>query len=215
MLTAVGNILWLILCGIWMAILYYIGGLLGLILIITIPLGIQSFKLGNYVLWPFGRTVVTEPEASVVWSVIGNVIWLIAVGWWLALFHVALAVIFFITIIGIPFGIANLKLARLALLPFGARVVTVVPPDAQTIVAVPQLGTSTAPQTAPSSTPSPEIGGLSRPRSRGGLRLHERHHLAQFPAHVFDLVGPVRRPLLIEERRSLPSLGHPFVGEGT
>jgi uncharacterized membrane protein YccF (DUF307 family) len=167
MLTAVGNILWLILCGIWMAILYYIGGLLGLILIITIPLGIQSFKLGNYVLWPFGRTVVTEPEASVVWSVIGNVIWLIAVGWWLALFHVALAAIFFITIIGIPFGIANLKLARLALLPFGARVVTVVPPDTQTIVSVPQLGTSTAPQAAPSSTPPPEIGGTEPPEVTG------------------------------------------------
>ncbi len=158
MLTVVGNILWLILCGIWMAILYYIGGLLGLILIITIPLGIQSFKLGNYVLWPFGRTVVTEPGASVVWSVVGNVIWVIIAGWWLALFHVLLAVIFFITIIGIPFGIANLKLARLALLPFGAMVVTDVPPDAQTIVAVPQLGTSSTTQAAPSSTPSPEMG---------------------------------------------------------
>ena len=111
--------------------------------------------------------IVTEPEASVVWSVIGNVIWLIAVGWWLALFHVALAVIFFITIIGIPFGIANLKLARLALLPFGARVVTVVPPDAQTIVAVPQLGTSSTPQAAPASTPSPEIGGTEPPEVTG------------------------------------------------
>ena len=146
MLTVVGNILWLILCGIWMAILYYIGGLLGLILIVTIPLGIQSFKLGNYVLWPFGRTVVTEPGASVVWSVIGNVVWLILIGWWLALFHVLLAVIFFITIIGIPFGIANLKLARLALLPFGATVVTEVPADTETIVAVPQLGASRRPR---------------------------------------------------------------------
>ena len=152
MLAAVGNILWLILCGIWMAILYYIGGLLGLILIVTIPLGIQSFKLGNYVLWPFGRTVVTEPGASVVWSVLGNVVWLIVVGWWLALFHVLLAVIFFITIIGIPFGIANLKMARLALLPFGASVVTVVPPDTQTVVAVPQLGANMAPQPVPPSS---------------------------------------------------------------
>jgi uncharacterized membrane protein YccF (DUF307 family) len=158
MLTVAGNILWLILCGIWMAILYYIGGLLGLILIVTIPLGIQSFKLGNYVLWPFGRTVVTEPGASVVWSVIGNVVWLILIGWWLALFHVLLAVVFFITIIGIPFGIANLKLARLALLPFGARVVTEVPPETQTIVTVPQLGaSSTPPQTVPvaSAPPTP------------------------------------------------------------
>lgn len=167
MLTVVGNVLWLILCGIWMAILYYIGGLLGLILIITIPLGIQSFKLGNYVLWPFGRTVVTEPGASVVWSVIGNVIWLIVVGWWLALIHVVLAVVFFITIIGIPFGIANLKLARLALLPFGAMVVTDVPPNAQTIVAVPQLGTTTVPQAAPASTPSAKIGGTEPPEVTG------------------------------------------------
>ncbi len=170
MLTVVGNILWLILCGIWMAILYYIGGLLGLILIITIPLGIQSFKLGNYVLWPFGRTVVTEAGASVVWSVVGNVIWVIIAGWWLALFHVLLAVIFFITIIGIPFGIANLKLARLALLPFGAMVVTDVPPDVETIVAVPQLGTSSTTQSASSSsssTPSSEMGGLEPPEVTG------------------------------------------------
>ncbi len=158
MLTVVGNILWLILCGIWMAILYYIGGLLGVILIVTIPLGIQSFKLGNYVLWPFGRTVVTEPGASAVWSVVGNVVWLLVAGWWLALFHVLLAVVFFITIIGIPFGIANLKLARLALLPFGARVVTEVSPDSQTIVTVPQLGASSAPtHTVPvaSAPPTP------------------------------------------------------------
>lgn len=167
MLTIAGNILWLILCGIWMAILYFIGGLLGLILIITIPLGIQSFKLGNYVLWPFGRTVVTEPGASVVWSVIGNVIWVIVAGWWLALFHVALAVIFFITIIGIPFGIANLKLARLALLPFGAIVVTEVPPDAQTIVVVPQLGATAAPQSASPAASSPQMGGTEPPEITG------------------------------------------------
>lgn len=172
MLTVVGNILWLILCGIWMAILYYIGGLLGLILIITIPLGIQSFKLGNYVLWPFGRTVVTEPGASVVWSVIGNVVWLVFVGWWLALIHVLLAIIFFITIIGIPFGIANLKLARLALLPFGAMVVTGMPPDTnQTIVSVPQLGTTTValPQAAPPAPASPTPAPTPEPPDVTGL----------------------------------------------
>ena len=169
MLTIVGNILWLILCGIWMAILYYIGGLLGLILIVTIPLGIQSFKLGNYVLWPFGRTVVTEPGASVVWSVIGNVVWLILIGWWLALFHVLLAVIFFITIIGIPFGIANLKLARLALLPFGATVVTEVPADMETIVAVPQLGATTAPQAVPAAGPTDPGSAAGAARGHGAV----------------------------------------------
>ena len=104
---------------------------------------------------------MTEPGASVVWSVVGNVVWLIFVGWWLALFHVMLAVVFFITIIGIPFGIANLKMARLALLPFGATVVTAVPPEAQTIVAVPQLGATTATPT-PALTPEPpEVTGPS------------------------------------------------------
>lgn len=158
-MTTVGNVLWLILCGIWMSIAYFIGGLLALILIVTIPLGLQAFKLANYVLWPFGRTVVDEPGASVAWSVVGNVVWLILVGWWLALFHIVLALVFFITIIGIPFGIANLKLTRLALLPFGVRVATEPAPGDQVVVAVPQLGPPTpipaSPSTTPASPPTP------------------------------------------------------------
>jgi uncharacterized membrane protein YccF (DUF307 family) len=139
--TTLGNILWFILCGLWMAILYGIAGLLALILIVTIPLGIQAFKLAGYVIWPFGRYVVSQPGASPVWTVIGNVIWVIVAGWWLALAHVAAALVFFITIIGIPFGVANMKLARLALLPFGFEVSSV--PPAQPVLYVPQLGTST------------------------------------------------------------------------
>jgi uncharacterized membrane protein YccF (DUF307 family) len=121
-----------------MAILYGIAGLLGLILILTIPLGIQAFKLAGYVLWPFGRSVVSQPGASPLWTVIGNVIWVLVIGWWLALAHVIAALLFFITIIGIPFGMANLKLARLALLPFGFEVVDAATAQG-TVVAVPQL----------------------------------------------------------------------------
>jgi uncharacterized membrane protein YccF (DUF307 family) len=163
-MTTLGNILWLILCGIWMAILYVVGGLIGLILIVTIPLGLQAFKLANYVLWPFGRTVVDEPGASVAWSVIGNVIWAILIGWWLALIHLGLALVFFITIIGIPFGIANVKLARLALLPFGVRVASELTPGQQVVVSVPQLGPTTQPAPATqTSTPPPPPAVASSP----------------------------------------------------
>jgi len=137
-----------------MAILYFVGGVLGLILIVTIPLGLQAFKLANYVLWPFGRSVVNEPGASVAWSVIGNAVWLLLIGWWLALIHVGLAVIFLITIIGIPFGVSNLKLARLALLPFGVRVATELIAGDQVVVSVPQLGAPPPPQAAQPSAPA-------------------------------------------------------------
>jgi uncharacterized membrane protein YccF (DUF307 family) len=153
-MTVIGNILWLILCGFWMAILYGIAGLLGLILIVTIPLGIQAFKLAGYVIWPFGRTVVDQPGASPVWTLIGNVVWVILIGWWLALAHVIAAVLFFITIIGIPFGVASLKMARLALLPFGFEVSS--GPVVEPVVYVPQLGTSavaTAAATSPAAIP--------------------------------------------------------------
>jgi uncharacterized membrane protein YccF (DUF307 family) len=137
-----------------MAILYGIAGLLGLILIVTIPLGIQAFKLAGYVIWPFGRTVVDQPGASPVWTVIGNVVWVILIGWWLALAHVIAAVLFFITIIGIPFGVASLKMARLALLPFGFEVSS--GPGVEPVIYVPQLGTSsmaTAAATSPAAIP--------------------------------------------------------------
>ena len=162
-MTTLGNILWFILCGFWMAILYGIAGLLGLILIVTIPLGIQAFKLAGYVLWPFGRSVVTQPGASPVWTVIGNVVWVLLMGWWLALAHVIAALLFFVTIIGIPFGVASLKLARLALIPFGFEVTS--GPVEDPVLYVPQLGTSTTVPVAtapPTTRPEPpQITGPS------------------------------------------------------
>ena len=118
------NIIWLVLSGIWLAILYTLAGVLMCLLIITIPFGIQAFKLAGYALWPFGRTVVLKEDAGVP-SAIGNVLWLVLIGWWLALAHVVTAFALFVTIIGIPFAIANIKLIPMALLPMGRQVVPI------------------------------------------------------------------------------------------
>jgi uncharacterized membrane protein YccF (DUF307 family) len=141
-MTTLGNILWLLLCGIWMSILYFLAGVIGLIFIVTIPLGLQAFKLANYVLWPFGRSVVRKEGTSDFWTLVGNIIWILVEGWWLALLHVLAALLFFITIIGIPFGVANLKLARLALLPFGMEVVNEPAESNQTVLVIDQLGSA-------------------------------------------------------------------------
>lgn len=123
------NIIWLVLSGFWLALGYVVAGIVMCLLIITIPFGIQAFKLAGYVLWPFGRVVVERPDAGT-GSVIGNVIWFIFAGWWLALSHVVTAVALALTIIGIPFAIANLKLAFVAVWPFGREIVSVDQADA-------------------------------------------------------------------------------------
>ena len=122
MVRALLNIIWLVLSGIWLAIGYAIAGIVMFILIITIPFGVQAFKLAGYSLWPFGRTVVKKPTAGA-GSVIGNIIWLVLAGWWLALAHIITAFFLAITIIGIPLAIGNLKLVPVALWPFGREIV--------------------------------------------------------------------------------------------
>jgi uncharacterized membrane protein YccF (DUF307 family) len=121
-MRAVLNIIWLILCGWWMALLYAIAGVVMCILIITIPFGLQAFKLAGFMLWPFGRTVVRRSDAGAP-SVIGNVIWLLLVGWELAIGHLVSAALLAITIIGLPLALANLKLVPISLLPFGRTIV--------------------------------------------------------------------------------------------
>ena len=116
------NIIWLVLAGLWMAIGYFFAGIVCCILIITIPFGIAAFRIGAYALWPFGRSVVRDPGAGVA-SAIGNVIWLIVAGIWLAIGHIVTGVLLCLTIIGIPLGIANFKLVPVSLLPLGARIV--------------------------------------------------------------------------------------------
>src|SRR3954447_21028263 len=117
------NILWFVLCGFWMAIGYAIAALICFVLIITIPFGVASLRIAGFALWPFGRTVVQRPGAGA-GSAIGNIIWFVLCGWWLALGHVITGAFLCLTIIGIPFGIANFKLIPVSLLPFGRDVVT-------------------------------------------------------------------------------------------
>ena len=123
-MRTIGNILWLILAGIWLAIGYAVAGLLVCLTIIGIPFGVQAFKLALFSLWPFGRTVVRHTEGGVL-EVVFNVIWLVLFGWELFLLHIVTGFLLCITIIGIPFGIQVFKLSVLALWPFGRSIVDV------------------------------------------------------------------------------------------
>ena len=118
------NLIWLILCGWWMAILYFLAGIIAFILIITIPFGIAAFRIGSYALWPFGRSVVRHPRAGLA-SLIGNIIWIILFGWWLALGHLVSGILLCLTIIGIPLGLASFKIIPVTLVPLGVRIVPV------------------------------------------------------------------------------------------
>jgi uncharacterized membrane protein YccF (DUF307 family) len=122
-LRVIGNVLWLVLAGLWMAIGYVVAGIVQCITIIGIPFGIQSFKLAGYALWPFGRLVLQRLDRDPALSCVGNVVWLVLSGFWLALGHLVTGVLLCLTIIGIPFGIASFKLAGLSLAPFGKVVV--------------------------------------------------------------------------------------------
>jgi len=115
------NVLWLVFGGLLLALGYAIAGLICFVLIVTIPFGIAAFRMANYTLWPFGREVVRRPDAGVA-SAVGNVIWVIVAGWWLALGHITTALAQFISIIGIPLGLANIKLVPVSLFPLGAQI---------------------------------------------------------------------------------------------
>ena len=130
-MRTIGNILWLILGGLAMAIGYALAGLVMFVLIITIPFGIQSFKLAGFALWPFGRVMVEIPGKGGCLNTVGNVLWVILAGIWLALGHLFWALVLAITIIGIPFAVANVKLAGAALVPFGRTVMSKEAAEAQ------------------------------------------------------------------------------------
>jgi len=116
-MKTLGNIIWLIFGGLLSAIVWYILGLLLCITIIGIPVGKQLFKLGSLTLLPFGKEVETHFDKHP----IANIIWLVLVGWEMAIAYVVTGILYCVTIIGIPFGMQWFKLAVLALLPFGAK----------------------------------------------------------------------------------------------
>ena len=115
------NLIWLVFCGLWMALAYVIAGLICFVLIITIPFGIAAFRIASYVLWPFGRTIEPRRHAGVA-SVIGNIVWIVLFGWWLALGHLLTGVALCLTIIGIPLGLASFKIIPITLMPLGVRI---------------------------------------------------------------------------------------------
>lgn len=118
------NVIWLIFAGFWAFLGWMLAALIMAILIITIPFAIQAFKIGLFTLWPFGRTIVRN-DAMAAPAFIGNVVWLVLCGWWLAILHVVTGVLLAITIIGIPLALANFKLIPISLWPFGREIVTV------------------------------------------------------------------------------------------
>jgi uncharacterized membrane protein YccF (DUF307 family) len=116
------NIIWLLLCGVWMALGYVLAGIVCCLLIVTIPFGLAAFRIANFALWPFGRTIVRRSDAGAP-SLIGNAIWIIVAGFWLAIGHVVTAIALALTIIGLPLAAANLKLIPVSLTPLGRVIV--------------------------------------------------------------------------------------------
>ncbi len=117
----IGNIIWFIFGGIILGVSWIIAGIFWCITIIGIPFGIQCFKLAKLAFFPFGKEIVYDGKGA--GSFVGNLFWLLLSGWILALEAAIIGILFCITIIGIPFGKQCFKMAKLALLPFGAQVV--------------------------------------------------------------------------------------------
>lgn len=116
------NIIWFVFAGLWLWISYVVAGIVMCIFIVTIPFGIASFRLANFMAWPFGRTYVDKPTAGA-GSLIGNILWFLLAGIWLAIAHIGTALALAVTIIGLPFAWANLKMIPLALFPLGKQIV--------------------------------------------------------------------------------------------
>ncbi len=116
------NIVWLVLSGFWMAVGYAVAGVVLAITIVGIPFAIASFRMANFALWPFGRRLV-DTDGFGVLSALGNVLWVVLAGWWLALGHIVAGVALCLTVIGIPMGVASFKLVGVSLFPLGKEIV--------------------------------------------------------------------------------------------
>jgi uncharacterized membrane protein YccF (DUF307 family) len=118
------NIIWLLFGGLWLALGYLLAALICFLLIVTIPFGFAALRIASFALWPFGRTIVEKPGPRA-GATIGNVVWILLCGIWLAIGHVITAVAMAVTIIGIPLALANLKLIPVSLMPLGKEIVGV------------------------------------------------------------------------------------------
>ncbi len=117
------NIMWFVLAGFWLFIGYAFAALVCFVLIITIPFGVAALRIAFFGVWPFGRAVVRQPRKGI-GSTLGNVLWFVLCGWWLAVLHVITGIALCLTIIGIPLGIANFKLINVSMRPFGREIVS-------------------------------------------------------------------------------------------
>jgi uncharacterized membrane protein YccF (DUF307 family) len=118
------NIIWLVFGGLWLALGYLVAALVCFLLIVTIPFGFASARIAMFALWPFGRTIVDKPGPHT-GALVGNVIWILLCGLWLAIGHLLSAFAMAITIVGIPLALANLKLIPVSLMPLGKEIVPV------------------------------------------------------------------------------------------
>ncbi|HTJ64032.1 MAG TPA: YccF domain-containing protein [Alphaproteobacteria bacterium] len=124
------NILWFIFGGIWMGLGWILAGLIMILTIVCIPWARAAFSIASFSFWPFGRMAVDrrmltgrDDIGTGALGVVGNVIWFVLAGWWLAIGHLIHAVALAITIIGIPFALQHVKLALLAVAPIGQEIV--------------------------------------------------------------------------------------------
>lgn len=118
------NIIWFVFAGFWLFVGYAFAALLCFVFIVTIPFGIAALRIAFFGVWPFGRAVVPQAGKGV-GSSVGNVLWFILGDWWLALLHLITGLLLCLTIIGIPFGLANFKLINVSMRPFGREIVSV------------------------------------------------------------------------------------------
>ena len=117
------NVIWLVLSGFWLFLGYMLAGIILCVLIVTIPWGIASFRIAGYALWPFGRQIIDKPRGGV-GAFLGNVVWVVLAGWWLAIGHIVSGILLCVTIIGIPMGIADFKMVPISLMPLGKDIVS-------------------------------------------------------------------------------------------
>ena len=136
MLRLIGNLLWFVCGGLVMGLGWWLAGLVAAITIVGLPWARSCFLIGNFSFWPFGRQAVTRRQltgraglSDSPLGFLGNAIWFLLAGWWLAIGHLSSALACFVTIIGIPFGLQHLKLALIALAPIGMEVVDVERPQ--------------------------------------------------------------------------------------
>ena len=123
-MNTIGNLIWLLFGGLISAIGYFFGGFILCLTIIGIPFGLQCFKLGVLMLWPFGKEVISvSSSSSGCLYLFLNILWILCGGIWIAITHIVFGLILFVTIIGIPFGRQHFKMVEISLMPFGKQIV--------------------------------------------------------------------------------------------